>query len=264
LLLGRSERQIKAAAWHGANNMENNIQSKDARECSWVFGCPSLKDCHDSSKLQNAAVDAAKIDRALGDIADEKDPTVKNLKLASLCSEVFRERGIELVVVGGSAIEFYTEGAYTSGDVDLCVASTQEPLTVRLRQELMGQLRGQGGPRSWRVAGGFVDVLGDFENLAQTGLRTIAGPYGKVVLSPAEELVVERVLVSWYPAAYAPARECAAKLIAAGLRREYDIDWVEVLRIATRPEYGSAQQVKDLVYETAKALGKRSPYDSEG
>ncbi len=52
------------------------------------------------------------IQRTLADIAAETDPTLKHLKLASLVSAVFRERGIELVVVGGSAIEFYTEGAY--------------------------------------------------------------------------------------------------------------------------------------------------------
>jgi hypothetical protein len=208
-------------------------------------------------------VNATEIEIALGEIAGERDPTVKNLKLASLCSEVFRERGIELVVVGGSAIEFYTEGAYTSGDVDLCVASARERLTVRLRQELMGLLRAEGGPRSWRVAGGFVDVLGGFETLAKTSSRTIVGLYGKVVLCPAEELLVERVLVSYYPAAYEPARECASKLVAAGLRSEFEMDWVEVLRIAAGPEYGNVNEVRELVHETAKALGKRSPYDSD-
>jgi hypothetical protein len=202
------------------------------------------------------------IDTALGEIAGEKDPTVKNLKLASLCSAVFRERGFELVVVGGSAIEFYTEGAYTSGDVDLCVLTAKEQLTIRLRQELMGKLRGEGGPRSWRVAGGFVDVLGQFENLSKTSSRTIRGPYGNVLLSPAEELLVERVLVSHYPAAYQPARECADKLIAAALRNEFEMDWTEVLRVAGRPEYGNINEVKTVIYETAKALGKRSPYDS--
>src|SRR5687768_11295039 len=84
---------------------------------------------------------AIEIDKALAEIEAESDPTVKNLKLASICSAVFRERGIELVVVGGSAIEFYTEGAYTSGDVDLCIVSAEERLTVRLRQELMGKLK---------------------------------------------------------------------------------------------------------------------------
>jgi hypothetical protein len=210
-----------------------------------------------------ADVNDEQIQTALADIEGEKDPTVKALKLASLCSEVFRTRGIELVVVGGSAIEFYTEGAYASGDVDFCIGSAEERLTLRLRQELMGKLRGTGGPRSWRVAGGFVDVLGDFENLARTSVRIVEGPYGKVMLSPAEELLVERVLVSFYPASYPPARECAQKLIAAALQKEIEMDWAEVERLAALPEYGSVTRVKELVHETAKALAQRSPYDPD-
>jgi len=66
---------------------------------------------------------AEDIRRALDDITAEVDPTLKHLKLASLISAGSRERGIELVVVGGSAIEFYTEGAYVSGDLDLCLIS---------------------------------------------------------------------------------------------------------------------------------------------
>ena len=38
------------------------------------------------------------IQRALADITAETDPTLKHLKLASLVSAVFRERGVELVV----------------------------------------------------------------------------------------------------------------------------------------------------------------------
>src|SRR5438034_6603851 len=108
------------------------------------------------------------IQTALGDITAESDPTLKHLKLASLVSAVFRERGIELVIVGGSAIEFYTEGAYVSGDVDLCVLTPAKPIPLRLRQEIMGELGGQGGPRSWEVAGLFVDLLGVVEKEART------------------------------------------------------------------------------------------------
>src|SRR5262245_47611637 len=96
---------------------------------------------------------ADNIPGALADISAETDPTVKHLKLASLVSTIFRERGVELVVVGGSAIEFYTEGAYVSGDLDLCVASSPTALTVRQRQEVMARLAATGGPRSWQVAG---------------------------------------------------------------------------------------------------------------
>jgi hypothetical protein len=202
------------------------------------------------------------IKRALNDLEGQNDPTLKNLSLASLTSQIFREAGIDLVVVGGSAIELYTDGAYTSGDVDLCVLAAVQPLTVRRRQELMGKLGGRGGPRNWQVAGGFVDVLGQFENLAKTPIRKIAAPYGEVAIAPAEELLVERVLVSVYPYSYPPARDCALKLIGASLKGEVDIDWKEVQRLAERPEYGNFEEVRKLVDESAETLKDRSPYHS--
>jgi len=204
-----------------------------------------------------------KIQEALKDIRGEADPTVKHLKLASLCSTLFTEKGIELVVVGGSAIEFYTEGAYTSGDVDLCVMDARQPLTIRLRQEIMGQLDAKGGPRSWEVSGAYVDVLGHFENLARTAVRTINGPYGQVRVSPVEELIVERVLVSKYPQDYPPALDCAKKIVAATLRDEVEADWNEVQRLAETNAYANWPEVKELINEQAKALQIRSPYDSD-
>jgi hypothetical protein len=62
---------------------------------------------------------ANKIQSALADVTAEQDPTVKSLKLASLCGALWAERGVKLVVVGGSAIEILTEGAYASGDLDM-------------------------------------------------------------------------------------------------------------------------------------------------
>jgi hypothetical protein len=204
-----------------------------------------------------------KIQSALADITAESDPTLKHLKMASLVSSVFRERGVELVVVGGSAIEFYTEGAYVSGDLDLCVASSSQPLTILMRQELMGALQGKGGPRSWEVAGTYVDVLGAFENLARTKIRGIAAPFGEVRVSPVEELIVERVLVSVYPSAYPPARECAKKILASALLGEVETDWREVRRLAESSAYQNWPQVKELIDEQAQALQVRSPGDSD-
>ena len=200
---------------------------------------------------------------ALRDIREEKDPTVKHLELASLCSALFAERGIDLVIVGGSAIEFYTEGAYTSGDVDLCVMNAKEPLTIRMRQEIMGQIGAKGGPRSWEVSGAFVDVLGPFENSARTPVRIIAGPFGPVHIAPVEELIVERVLVSKYPQSYPPALDCAKKIVAAALLDEVEVNWSEVLRLAQSNAYANWPEVNDLINEQAKTLKVRSPYDSD-
>ena len=77
-------------------------------------------------------MDPNKIKSALADITAERDPTLKSLKMASLCTALWAERGVELVVVGGSAIEILTDGAYTSGDLDLCYTN-QAALPLRER-----------------------------------------------------------------------------------------------------------------------------------
>jgi hypothetical protein len=200
---------------------------------------------------------------ALADIASETDPTLKHLKLASLVSVVFRERGIELVVVGGSAIEFYTEGAYVSGDLDLCLVAPAR-VDLRTRQELMGRLGAQGGPRNWHVAGQYVDILGEVETLARSPFDELQAPYGPVRLVSPEDLVVERVLISVYPQPYEPAEQCARKLIAVALAGQVEMDWQEVRRLAERPEYGILPVLENIVNDVAHELGKTSPYHPQG
>ena len=207
-------------------------------------------------------MNARKIKSAVADISTDTDPTRKAAKLASLCSALFRERGVELVVVGGLAIELLTEGAYTSGDVGLC-RLTPAPLPLRERQKIMGQLGAQGGPRSWQVAGAFVDLLGPLESLARTPLRNLQGPYGLIQIVQPEELLVERVLVAIYPQSHPPARQCAKMLAAVALKGQLGMDWQEVRRLAGRPEYRILAECKALVREAANELKTTSPFDPD-
>jgi hypothetical protein len=203
-------------------------------------------------------VDTAAIDKALADISAEQDPTLKALKLSSLCSSIFREKGIELVVVGGSAIEAYTEGAYSSGDIDLCLAN-RAGLSVRERQELMAPLKAEGGPRSFQVAGMFVDILGSLESFARTPRRKLTAPYGPVELLQPEELLVERVLVAVYPGTHPPALEAARKLAAIALQGRVEMDWQEVKRLAELPGFGVWPECKAVVKEVCAELGINYP-----
>jgi hypothetical protein len=199
-----------------------------------------------------------KIKSAIADITTEQDPTVKSLKLASLCSALWRERGVELVVVGGSAIEILTEGAYASGDLDMC-HSNKATLPVRERQEVMGLLGAAGGPRNWEVAGMFVDVLGPAESFARTPYRRVQGPYGDVLVIQPEDLLAERVLVSVYPGENQAARECAKKLAAMMLDGSIPVDWNEVRRVANLPEYRNLPECVQLVKEVADELNIETP-----
>lgn len=207
-------------------------------------------------------MNARKIRAAVADISADTDPSRKAAKLASLVSALFRERGIELVVVGGSAIELLTDGAYASGDVDLC-RLTPAALPLRQRQQIMGQLGAQGGPRSWQVAGAFVDLFGTLETLARTPLRKLQGPYGVVQIVQPEELLVERVLVATYPQDHPPARQCAKMLAAVALKGQLELDWREVGRLAARPEYSILAECKAVVREAANELKLKSPLDSD-
>jgi hypothetical protein len=207
-------------------------------------------------------MDSKKIKSALADVTAEQDPTIKSLKMASLCSALWAERGVKLVVVGGSAIEILTEGAYASGDLDLCLVN-KATLSIRERQEIMGLLGAKGGPRNWLVAGMYVDVLGPAESFARTPYRSVQGPYGEVQVMKAEDLLVERVLVSVYPGENLIARECARELAVVALAGAVNMDWSEVLRVANLPEYRNVNECKTLVNEVANELKIKSPFDSD-
>ena len=202
-------------------------------------------------------MDANTIQSALADITAELDPTIKSLKMASLCSALWAERGVELVVVGGSAIEILTEGAYASGDLDLC--HTTASLPIRERQEVMGLLGAKGGPRNWQVAGMFVDVLGFAESFARTPYRRVQAPYGDVLVMKPEDLLVERVLVSVYPGENLAARDCAKKLVAMILDGVIPVVWAEVRRLANLPEYRNLSECEKLVKEVANELKIKNP-----
>jgi hypothetical protein len=203
-------------------------------------------------------MDSEKIKSALADMTAEQDPTVKSLKMASLCSALWAERGVELVVVGGSAIEILTEGAYASGDLDLCHAN-KATLPVRERQEIMGLLGAKGGPRNWEVAGMFVDVLGPVESFAHTPFRRVQAPFGDVLVMKPEDLLVERVLVSVYPGENQTARDCVKKFIAVILGGDMAVNWDEVRRLANLPEYRNLPECEKLVKEIADELKVKSP-----
>ena len=207
-------------------------------------------------------MDASKIKSALADITAEQDPTIKSLKMASLCSALWLERGVELVVVGGSAIEILTDGAYASGDLDLCHVN-KATLPVSERQEVMGLLGAKGGPRNWQVAGMYVDVLGPAESFAHTPYRRVQGPYGEVLVMKPEDLLVERVLMTFYLGESQTARDCAKKLIAVTLVGDMAVNWDEVRRLANLSEYRNLPQCVELVKEVADELKIKSPLHSD-
>lgn len=199
------------------------------------------------------SIEAMNFEAAIKEIETTDDLLEKGLKLAGIVTSLFSEAGWDLVVVGGSAVEFYTEGAYMSGDIDVCRKNTT-PIPMRKAQELMGQLGAKGGPRSWLVAGLYVDLLGFLENEAVTPLRSIETPYGTVSIVPVELAIVERVLLAFYPQPDEDARNVAKKLLAASLTSQTDVDWAEVERLAALPAFAVKDELIRLKEEVQNEL----------
>lgn len=202
----------------------------------------------------------AEIMAALGIIREELDLNAKALLLAGLVSELFRERGFEPVVVGGSAIEFYTDGAYMSGDTDICWTGWPQP-TAEQREEIMRQIPGvkcHGGAKSWGIEGLWIDLLGEIDYRAEKAFSKFSTPFGEVRLIPVEDALAGRVYAArCYSSGYDEKDDdCAKKLMAASIRGQIPIDWAEARRIAASTKYNCLKEFEDVKAEVEAALAK--------
>jgi hypothetical protein len=203
---------------------------------------------------------ADEITSALAVIRQETDLNSKALLLAGLVSELFRERGFEPVVVGGSAIEFYTDGAYMSGDTDICWAGWPQPDDEQ-REEIMRQIPGikcHGGVKSWGIEGLWIDLLGEIDYRSDKALSRFETPYGEVRLIPVEDALVGRVYAARkYCSGYDEKDdECAKKLMAAVLSGRLPIDWDEAHKVAACSKYNCVTEFNTVRAEVEAELAK--------
>ena len=193
--------------------------------------------------MTDEAIATAKADiEATGDLLE------RALKLSGLVTTLFAERGFPLVVVGGSAVEFYTEGGYMSGDIDFC-RKTLKAIPPRIMQEIAERLGGKGLGRNWLICGLYVDILGLLESETVLPDRIVQTPYGEVRMLPPELALVERVLFAEQDA------ECVAsarQMMAAALK-DADFDWAEAERLAALRDFSVLPQMRRLKEEIARA-----------
>ena len=190
------------------------------------------------------------IKSAVADIESTPDMLERAMKLSGLLTTLFQRHGFPLVVVGGSAVEFYTEGGYMSGDIDFCRKSLNA-IPPRLMQDTIAELGGKGVARSWMICGLCVDFLGILETESILPNRELETPYGTVRMIPPELALVERVLIAYYP----PSQELlvtARKMMVAALNDE-DFDWNEAERLAALPDFGVLAELRKLKQEVADA-----------
>ena len=186
---------------------------------------------------------------ARADIESTTDLLERALKLSGLLTTFFQERGFPLVVVGGSAVEFYTEGGYMSGDIDFC-RKTLKGVPPRVIQEIAESLGGRGLGRNWLICGLYVDFLGLLESETIRPERIVHTPYGEIRILPPELALVERILFAEQDAECVPS---ARQMMAAALK-DTAFDWVEAERLADLPDFKVLSSLKVLREEIANVL----------
>ena len=190
------------------------------------------------------------IKAAMADIEATSDLLERALKLSGLVSTLFQRHGFPLVVVGGSAVEFYTEGGYMSGDVDFCRRSLKA-IPLRLMADVMSRLGGKSLGRNWLVCGIYVDFLGLLESETVLPNRELETPYGKVYFLPPELALVERIIFAESSAECLPS---ARQMMAAALQ-DGRFDWAEARRLADLPDFKVLPRLEAMRKELSDGSG---------
>ncbi len=174
-------------------------------------------------------------------LADEPNPARRRLIAVGIVADRLREDGLEPIVVGGAAVEFYTAGGYSTGDVDL--ALPHGPVTDAAFADLGFEKEG----RYWIRED--LDLL--FEAPAPAGLPGETAPRTeveidglKVVVLGIEDLVIDRLRV-WVHGSSEEDGRWARRLV---LLHSDQLDW-SYLREKTAPVAGEAEALARLEQE---------------
>jgi len=169
-----------------------------------------------------------------------RNPTERRLHFSALLAAACEVPADEFIIVGGSAIEIYTRGEYTSGDIDI-VLSPSWDVGKTLRAWRFSK---QG--RLWvneklKIVVDFVQYPYTYD---QSKTQVLVTPYGSVRIAAIEDLLIKRMIsAKWWKR---PGDLEHAKMLAILYRDR--IDWRYVEQLATQFE------VADLLSSLRKAL----------
>ena len=123
-----------------------------------------------------------------GVLSSTNDPALRILYFAALLRT---EAGLgtdDVVVVGGSAIEVYTKGAYVSGDIDIC--APLGPVVAALEKWEFKRPGREWVRLDWKIV---VDLVGVRPSGSMSLTRIVETPYGPVRLGAVEDLLLGRL-----------------------------------------------------------------------
>lgn len=198
-----------------------------------------------------------------------KDKVLRHLLLSALISKLFAERNVGVVVVGGSAMEFYTEGRYMSRDIDFACRNLSFPDCSYEVMRSIGATPYGIKPDSRPPLGHRTYVLDRFEvtvdlcghlemskSAMRAGIdcRTLETPMGPVCIFPPEELIADRLVSATQPKTDPDRLKVAALLIHfyrnGLLADDAPGKWDLVEKICNDPDYDVLAVLRRITGET--------------
>jgi predicted nucleotidyltransferase len=164
------------------------------------------------------------------------DPFERRLYFAAILTKYAAERGGQFVIVGGHAVEYYTDGGYATQDADL-LTPNKLPLAQLLIEwgfKLEGRVYWHPGLRI------VIDLIddrpsGDPERIAELDVRGLT-----VRIAPVEEVIIDRLNAGVHWRSEEALRWARAVLLANAV----DVDW----------EYLQARAAEDQVSDALAAI----------
>ena len=170
--------------------------------------------------------------------------TERRLYFAAILREACGILPENFVVVGGSAIEIYTIGRYSSGDIDIVTDDGPRVQTVLLRWEF------ERVSRIWvnEDLGLVVDLVKPPYTGSAEKTTLMPTPFGQVRLAAVEDLFVKRLISTKFWKV--PGDIEHAKMLALSFDGTMDWNYIE--------SYARREDVLDLVIQMRAALRKRA------
>jgi hypothetical protein len=141
--------------------------------------------------------------------------------------------GVKAVVVGGSAVEFYTRDWYATGDIDLAINKER-------RERVGDMLRSMGFKERGRMwlredLGLYIEVPGSVSDLADEKILKVDSDDGYVYLIGAEDIILDRLRAAVHWKSKADEEQAVRMMTTL-----YDeIDWDYLRAQARKDETGA-------------------------
>lgn len=163
-------------------------------------------------------------------ILAETDPSVRTLYAVAVLAEEAQVPGENVIVVGGSAVEVYTQAGYVSGDIDL-VGDRKRLVAVAKRWGFKWASRQLWINSEWGLAFEFVKDLKLYNGRLEL-TRIIDTPFGPVRVEAPEDSVVRRLI----QAKHWQVRTGFDEAVAVAVARVDGFDWDYARTYARREE----------------------------